>query len=120
MPYLKGKLRLVIVALVATALWSITATAMPFIIKIAIDEYIVKGKWNGLIILGIVFVLVILFNSLCSLVMEISCVKTMKKTQYIGHRQSSTPAGSGGHTRRKGNIIPIKGRILRIHPPAHG
>ena len=82
MPYLKGKLRLVIVALVATALWSISATAMPFMIKIAIDEYIVKGKWNGLIILSIGFVLVILFNSLCSLVMEISCVKIGQHVLY--------------------------------------
>ena len=36
-PYLKGKLRLVILALVATALWSISQTAMPFMIKIAIN-----------------------------------------------------------------------------------
>ena len=81
-PYLKGKLRLVILALVATALWSISQTAMPFMIKIAIDEYIVKGKWNGLIFLSIGFVLVMLFNSLCSLVMEISCVKIGQHVLY--------------------------------------
>ena len=81
-PYLKGRLRLVILALVATALWSISHTAMPFMIKIAIDEYITKGKWNGLIILSIVFILVMLFNSLCSLVMEISCVKIGQHVLY--------------------------------------
>ena len=67
-PYLKGRIRLVIISLVATALWSVSITAMPFMIKIAIDEYIVKSEWNGLVVLCIGFVLVMLFNSFCSLV----------------------------------------------------
>ena len=81
-PYLKGRIRLVITALVATALWSISITAMPFMIKIAIDEYIIKSDWNGLVILSIGFVLVMLFSSLCSLVMEISCIKIGQHVLY--------------------------------------
>ena len=81
-PYLKGRIRLVIISLVATALWSVSITAMPFMIKIAIDEYIVKSDWNGLVVLCIGFVLVMLFNSLCSLVMEISCVKIGQHVLY--------------------------------------
>jgi ATP-binding cassette subfamily B multidrug efflux pump len=81
-PYLKGRIRLVVIALVATALWSISITAMPFMIKIAIDEYIVKSDWNGLVVLSIGFVLVMLFSSLCSLVMEISCIKIGQHVLY--------------------------------------
>ena len=81
-PYLKGRIRLVITALVATALWSISITAMPFMIKIAIDEYIVKSDWNGLVVLSMGFVLVMLFSSLCSLVMEISCIKIGQHVLY--------------------------------------
>ena len=81
-PYLKGKTRLVILALAATTLWSISITAMPFMIKIAIDEYIVKSDWNGLVVLSIGFVLVMLFSSLCSLVMEISCIKIGQHVLY--------------------------------------
>ena len=81
-PYLKGRIRLVITTLVATALWSISITTMPFMIKIAIDEYIVKSDWNGLVVLSIGFVLVMLFSSLCSLVMEISCIKIGQHVLY--------------------------------------
>ena len=81
-PYLKGRIRLVVIALVATALWSISITAMPFMIKIAIDEYIAKSDWNGLVVLSIGFVLVMLFSSLCSLVMEISCIKIGQHVLY--------------------------------------
>ena len=81
-PYLKGRIRLVIISLVATALWSVSITAMPFMIKIAIDEYIAKSDWNGLVVLSIGFVLVMLFSSLCSLVMEISCIKIGQHVLY--------------------------------------
>ncbi|SVC60895.1 uncharacterized protein METZ01_LOCUS313749, partial [marine metagenome] len=81
-PYLKGRVKLVVLALVATALWSISQAAMPFIIKIAIDEYIVKGKWDGLLFLSIGLMLVVLFNNLCFIAQEISCVKIGQGVLY--------------------------------------
>lgn len=81
-PYLKGQGKLVILALTATVLWSVSQAAMPFMIKIAIDEYIVKGKWNGLLLLSIGFVLVVLFNGLCALAQEISCVRIGQQVLY--------------------------------------
>ena len=52
--------------------------------------------------------------------MEQMSRKYYEKALYEGYRKPAAPTGSAGDSRQKGKIIPIRGRMLRNYPHAHG
>ncbi|MCL2761051.1 MAG: ABC transporter ATP-binding protein/permease [Desulfuromonadales bacterium] len=79
MGYLRPYLRMVIAVLFILPLSTITKLAQPWLIKLAIDNHIVKGDVSGLFYIAILFLLLIVADSLLSFFQ-------VWFLQYIGQR----------------------------------
>ena len=96
LPYILPFKRLVIVSLAAMLIYTATQVAIPWIIKVAIDDYIVESDYAGLTWLFGIFIAIAAVNWVSNYVQQISMEKVGQgvllnlRRQMFGHVQKQS------------------------------
>ena len=93
LPYILPYKRLVIISMVAMLVYTATQVAIPWLIKVAIDDYIVESDYNGLTWVFGIFIAIAVVNWVSNYVQQFSMEKVGQgvllnlRRQMFGHVQ---------------------------------
>ena len=118
-PYVFQNKRLLLVSILALSVFVPTQVAIPWVIKVGIDEYIRVGDFHGLTLVAAVFFGIILVNAVANAFQEVAVAAAGQKVllslrrDLFGHLQKQT---LGFHERTEvGRIMSrVQGDVYQI------